>query len=605
MISLGYVWGMNTQPQLIHIRVDDIPLLLGLLVQMKIATIYDREVGDYKTHTGLSGGWMVTVWLAYILSQGDRTKYKVEAWARQHHAVLTQVIGQPFAPSAFNDNRLGALLKRWSKPRRWARFEAALWEHSVEVYALSPASIGGLLSAHVDSTTACGFHEIAPGGVMQRGHSKDHRPDLAQLKLMTVAMHPFGHLATTDVVPGQTADDVLYLPIIARTRAMLGHTGVLYVGDTKMAALATRGQLASDGDYYLTVAPHTGEMAQMIPRLIAAAVTGQHATVVLHNAEDGGAVIGCGYEYDRQCTVALQGGAKGTRHEVIFTERVQVVRSDAHQARQAKGLEERLAKAATALRALTPEPGRGRRQHVTAESLHAAIAHTLAAHRVEGLLSIAERVDEHRETRLVGRGRRGANRPTREIITRRYVITDVARDEAAITAHTAHLGWRVQLTNAPTTISLESCVTHYRGNWRGERNYHRLKSAPLGIGPLFVRKDDQIIGKTQLLTLAARVESILEFEVARGLHTEEKTMMGLHAGLPKQQTATPTAPTLLAAIVRWEITLTLLLGAHATTTHLTPLPALLVDVLRYLHLPLTLYTDLRDISTFDISIFGK
>src|SRR4029453_192128 len=122
-------------------------------------------------------------------------------------------------------------------------------------------------------------------------------------------------------------------------------------------------------------------------------------------------------------TVALQGGAKGTRHEVIFTERVQVVRSDAHQARQAKGLEERLAKAATALRALTPEPGRGRRQHVTAESLHEAIAHTLATHRVEGLLSIAERVDEHRETRLGGRGRRGANRQTRDSITRRYVIT--------------------------------------------------------------------------------------------------------------------------------------------------------------------------------------
>jgi len=596
---------MNTQPQLIHIRVDDIPLLLGLLLQMKIAEIYDRAVGDYKTHTGLSGGGMLTIWLAYILSQGDRTKYKVEAWVRQHHAVLMQVTGQPFVPADFNDNRLGALLKRLSKRQRWARFEAALWEHSVEVYALSPASIGGLLSAHVDSTTACGFHEIVPGGVMQRGHSTEHRPDLAQVKLMTVAMHPFGHLAATDVVPGQTADDGLYLPIIARTRAMLGHTGVLYVGDAKMAALATRGQLAYNGDYYLTVAPHTGEMAQVIPRLIAAAVTGQHATVVLHNEEDGGAVIGCGYEYDRQCTVALPRGAKGTRHEVLFTERVQVVRSDAHQARQAKGLEERLAKADTALRALTPAPGRGRRQHVTAESLHEAIQHTLVTHRVAGLLSVEERVDEHRETRLVGRGRSGAHRPPREVITRRYVITDVVRDEAAIATHKAHLGWCVPLTNAPTTISLAHCVVHYRGNWRGERNYHRLKSAPLGIGPLFVRKDDQIIGKTHLLTLAARVESILEFEVARGLHTEEKTMMGLHAGLPKQQTATPTAPTLLAAIVRWEITLTLILGCHETTTHLTPLPALLLDVLRYLHLPLTLYTDLRDISTFDISIFGK
>jgi hypothetical protein len=75
--------------------------------------------------------------------------------------------------------------------------------------------------------------------------------------------------------------------------------------------------------------------------------------------------------------------------------------------------------------------------------------------------------------------------------------------------------------------------------------------------------------------------------------------------LPKQQTATPTAPTLLAAIVRCEITLTLILGSHETMTHLTPLPALLVNVLRYLHLPLTLYSDLWDISTFDISIFGK
>ena len=53
MNSLGYVWGMNTQPQLIHIRVDDIPLLLGLLLQMNIAELYDREVGDYKTHTGM------------------------------------------------------------------------------------------------------------------------------------------------------------------------------------------------------------------------------------------------------------------------------------------------------------------------------------------------------------------------------------------------------------------------------------------------------------------------------------------------------------------------------------------------------------------------
>ena len=172
---------MNEAPEMTHIRVDDVPLLLGLLMQMKIAELFDREVGDYKTHTGLSGGWMLTIWLAYLLSQSDRTKYKVEAWVAQHHAVLAQVTGQSFAPSEFNDNRLAALLKRLNATR-WERLEAALWEHSVAVYELAPASLGGLVSAHVDSTTANGFHEIQPGGLMQRGHSKDHRPDLPQLK---------------------------------------------------------------------------------------------------------------------------------------------------------------------------------------------------------------------------------------------------------------------------------------------------------------------------------------------------------------------------------------------------------------------------------------
>ncbi|MFN0087371.1 MAG: transposase, partial [Blastocatellia bacterium] len=558
---------MNEHPQLTHIRVDDIPLLLGLVMQMKIAEIYDREIGDYKTHTGLSGGWMLTIWLAYVISQGDRTKYKVEGWARQHHAVLEKVTGTKFAPSDFNDNRLGALLKRLSKPRRWTRFEAALWNHSVEVYELSPPSIGGLVSAHIDSTTACGFHEIQPGGVMQRGHSKDHRPDLPQLKLMTVAMHPYGHLAAVDVVPGQRADDGLYLPIIARVRAMIGHINVLYVGDSKMAAIATRGQIARDGDYYLTIAPQTGDIGKMMTSLIAAAVTGEQRTVALSN--EGGEVIGCGYEFDRQCTIALSAGTTGATEEITFSERVQVIRSDAQQTQQSKALEERLEKTQALLLALTPEPGRGRRQHLTEESLREAINQTFAAQRVEGLLQAEHQVEEKRETRLVGRGRKGANRPTREVVSTRYVITRVDRDEAAIAAQKEKLGWRVQLTNVPKSISLENCVTHYRGNWRGERNYHRLKSEPLGIGPIFVRRDDQIIGKTNLLTLAARVESIIEFEVARGLNAEEKKMTGLHAGLPKQQTTTPTAPTLLAAIVRAEITLTLLKLHNETTMCLT------------------------------------
>ena len=38
---------------------------------------------------------------------------------------------------------------------------------------------------------------------------------------MTVALPPFGHLATTHVAPGNTADDVLSLSSMARTRVLL------------------------------------------------------------------------------------------------------------------------------------------------------------------------------------------------------------------------------------------------------------------------------------------------------------------------------------------------------------------------------------------------
>jgi transposase len=153
-------------------------------------------------------------------------------------------------------------------------------------------------------------------------------------------------------------------------------------------------------------------------------------------------------------------------------------------------------------------------------------------------------------------------------------------------------------------------VNHYRANWRGERNYHRLKSQPVGLDLIYVHNDDQITGLTNLLTLAARADSILEWEVERGLKSEGKEMKGLYDGQPQQATATPTAVALLQAIARSEITLTRWEFDGQASWHLTPLPELLRDVLRYLHLPLTLYTNLGASSAtansaFDISISGK
>jgi transposase len=163
----------------------------------------------------------------------------------------------------------------------------------------------------------------------------------------------------------------------------------------------------------------------------------------------------------------------------------------------------------------------------------------------------------------------------------------------------------IYLSNAPAEVTLPTCVQHYRANWRGERNYNRLKGAPVGIDPIFVRKDEQITGLTHLLTLAVRIEGLIEVQVARGLQSESKESKDLYPGLPKKGTDHPTAASLLKAIDRQEVTLTRAELDGKTSFHLSPLPEWLPDVLRYLHLSPTLYSDLQKNSAFDISIYGK
>jgi len=161
---------MNQAPKLTTYRLDDLPLVLGLLMQMNLTKIFDSVIGDHGLHTGLSGGWMMTIWLAFIITRGDHTKYKVETWVEHHQEVIAKVSSQVIVPQAFNDNRLSSLLTRLSNDKRWNSFETALWRHEVEVYEICPASVGALVSAHVDSTTACGYHTPTESGLMQHGH---------------------------------------------------------------------------------------------------------------------------------------------------------------------------------------------------------------------------------------------------------------------------------------------------------------------------------------------------------------------------------------------------------------------------------------------------
>ena len=413
------------------------------------------------------------------------------------------------------------------------------------------------------------------------GHSKDHRPDLPQLKLMAAAAEPSGHLIASDVLPGQRADDPLYVPMIERVRGILDQKGLLYAGDNKMAALDTRANLAFHNDCYVVPLPMKGQTAEKFDDWVDDIVTGDQTATLIWDEDQ---LIGAGYEFERTLTSVVEG------EEISWTERVQLVRSQAWAKRQIKQLEKHLSAARDDLKALTPEPGRGKRQIRDEAKLQAAIERVLKKHEVEGLLKIEWDREEKEVTRYKGPGRPGQDRPGYTETIVRYVITQVERDEAAITARCHRLGWRVYATNAPVRrLILAETVIHYRQGWCLERDFHLVKDLPLGLSPLFVWKEDQIKGLVRLLTLALRLLTLIENQVRRGLAKEQATLTGLYEGQPSRSTGRPTGKRILKAFARAKITLLQVELDTDATWFIKPLPPIHKQILRYLRLPLSLY----------------
>lgn len=567
-----------------HERVDDVPLLLGFLVRLKLPEVLDRHFPAHPLHQGLSNGRLATVWIAYILSRADHRKSPVQAWADELQHTLETLIGQRIRPVEFSDDRLTLLLKRLDTQAAWESLEADLRHSHCDVYALPVERV------RLDATTSCGYHTVTDDGLMQLGHSKDHRPDLAQFKLMAAVAEPTGPYLAGDIHPGNAADDPLYLPLYRRVRTLLGQTGLLYAGDCKMAALETRAEIAADGDFYLTRLPLTGTVPAQLAAWVEDAVVGDQAGKLIEIDRGEGEeqeLLGRGYEFERPR------GAPVGAVEHTWTERVQVVRSEAAAQSQAAALDRRLKRTEAAVRGLTPPVGPGRTQFSTGWELERAVNAVLAEEGAAGLLTVTWEREETVREHYVGPGRGGPNRRKTTERSVRYQIASVTRDDAAIERLAARMGWQVQVTNmAAARLSLGDCVLGYRAGTCVGRGFHQLKDQPLGIRPLFVHRDDQVRGLTHLLTLALRVLTLFEVLVRRGQDQDGEDLAGLYPGQAKRTTDRPTAKRVPTAIARSGLTLSRVGSGDECRWRLTALPVLVKRVLGYLGLSEEVYTRL-------------
>jgi transposase len=557
-------------------RVDDIPLLIWQQRVMGIPQIINEIVRPHGNRQGLSVGWTVAVWLSYILSQADHRLSYVERWANAQLTPLQGLLPEAVSARDFTDDRLGDVLSYLSDDAIWQAIEVEVGPQLMQVYELPQVRV------HVDSTTAALYHDAAGNPLVEFGLSKDHRPDLAQFKVMLSSLGPFGLPLATLVVPGNRAEDGLYLPVLAQSRAVLPRRGLLDIGDSKLEALTTRATLVADHDFYLMPLSKKGAQAQLLHDLLEPVWAQQQALTALYTqASDASErrLLAQAFEAVRSQAAQVADAF------VTWDERVLVIYSPSLAEVAGRGLAQRLQHAQEALLALTPPPGRGRRQFADLAPLQTAVDAILNRYQVNDLLIVT--YDRQASQRPV---RPYKNHPARTETTVRYQL-HVTPHPAAIERVRRTLGWRLFVTNAtPAQLSLEDAVHAYREGPLHEHNFSRLKNRPLGLRPLFVHRQDHMLGLVRLLSLALRILTLVEFVVQRELHDQQTALTGLYEGNPNRTTNRPTTERLFRTFQ--PITLTSVTLPDQRIVHLTPLTPLQTQILALLRLPESIYTDL-------------
>jgi transposase len=559
-------------------RVDDIPVLMAHQERMGVPDLLDRHFARHGNRQGLSLGWLTSMWLTHILSESDHRLSHVRGWARQRLETLWCSSKQVVSELDFTDDRLADVLQALSDDARWSRFEKALNGNLLRVYDLPAEQV------RVDSTTASGYWTVSEEGLLQFGHSKDRRPDLPQVKVMLSSLDPLGMPVVTQVVSGQRADDPLYVPAITQVRQGLGRRGLLYIGDSKMGALATRAFVQAGGDYYLCPLGLVQVPAEVLQRYLAPVWTKEQALTPVYRQREEGSQEQIAEGFERMEELAAQVDGE----TVTWTERRLVIRSSSLAKKAIRGLHTRLAHAQAALAALT-ERKRGKKVWRDVDELRKAAEAILVRRNVVGLLHLdVQQVIHERPLRAYGQ------RPA-TIRLEKELSVQVTVDEQAVQETERTLGWRVYATNqCPRRLSLNQAVLAYRDQYVIEHGFHRLKGKPLSLTPMYLRNDLHAKGLIRLLTIGLRALTLLEFVVRRRLAQAHTALTGLYTDSPKHATTRPTAERLLEAFKG--VTLTIIHLGGQVHRHLTPLSNLQQRILALLGLSMDIYTELSAIS---------
>jgi transposase len=514
--------------------VAHLPLILGVLRRLEVATLIDQLIPPHPAHGLLCGRGVEALVLAIL--DGHHALYKVGK--RLEERGMLPLLQPGLARTALNDYRLGHILDALFAANLNQVFSVVALK-ALEVYALPTPWL------HQDTTTIALYGAYtdepqAPGAPRPTyGHSKDGRDDLKQVLLSLGVSGDGGIPLRVGLRDGNRSDSV-ETPVAIEECLALGLEGVRgIVADSKAYSRRTLGVCLEHQIDLVTLVPRTCAIRQALEAWGREQPTLPLLVEKPGRTQDEARRRWHGQSVCRPVEIEYSDGRvaqEELRFVVVHSSQLAQQQTQTYAAAQVKEAEAVAAHvqqvqarwfaclpdAETALAVYAgQEPGhRGRRSRPWRY-------HTVR-YRI---------VADTRRTRRARRGRPAKMEPP-PIESGYRVVVEVE----ALAKPEEDTGWTV----LATTVSAEGCTdveilqAYQDQNTTVEPGFRWIKN-PAAIAPVWLEKPERIAALAMLTVLGLLVYSVIQRQVRLYLRTHDQQLPG-NKGL----TATPTAAVVLA-----------------------------------------------------------
>jgi len=513
--------------------VAHLPLVLGVLRRLEVATVIDRLIPPHPAHV-LSCGRGVEALVLAILD-GDHALYKVGQ--RLEDRGMVPLLQPGLTRASLHDYRLGHILDALFAANL-NRVFGAIALKALEVYAIPTPWL------HQDTTTIAlyGAYEDEPKALgaprPAYGHSKDGRDDLKQVLLSLGVSGDGGVPLRLGIRDGNTSDSV-ETPLALEECLSLGLAGVQgIVADSKAYSRRTLGLCLEKGIGLGTLVPRTCAVRQELeawgqqqPRLPLLLEKPGRTKADVCRRWHGQSVMRSVEIEDSQGQVSHA----TLRFVVVHSSQLAQQQTQTYTRSQAKDAEtmanhikrvaaQGFACVADAEAAIADYEGhgQGRRGRRPRPWRYHAVAYRVVA--------------DTRRTRRTRRGRPAKTdpppvEPCYRLVAEVTALPDVEADN----------GWTV----LATTVSTKGCsdaeilAAYQEQHTTVEPGFRWIKN-PAAISPVWLEKPERIAALAMLTVIGLLVYSIIQRQVRLYLHPHDQQVPG-----NKGATATPTAAVVL------------------------------------------------------------